>query len=107
MSTFLSGPPSGQTLPLTPTRLSDLDGGVFDPGASVASTFMSITSCVYLHNILLASYILFSLVQTHLQLYMYACFILSGVRSFLVVLTCFSVVHTWTHLRPARHSKYV
>ena len=38
MSTFLSGPPSGWTLPLTPTRQSDLDGGVFDPGASVAST---------------------------------------------------------------------
>ena len=36
MSTFLSGPPSGRTLPLTPVRLSDLDGGVFDPGSSVA-----------------------------------------------------------------------
>jgi len=38
MSTFLSGPPGGRTLPLTPTRLSDLDGGVFGSGASVAST---------------------------------------------------------------------
>jgi len=42
MSTFLSGPPSARTLTLTPTRLSDLDGGAFDPGASVASTGMNV-----------------------------------------------------------------
>ncbi|KAG6889928.1 hypothetical protein C0992_003523, partial [Termitomyces sp. T32_za158] len=33
-----SGPPGGRTLPQTPTRLSDLVGGIFGPGASVAST---------------------------------------------------------------------
>ncbi|KAG6837064.1 hypothetical protein H0H93_015332 [Arthromyces matolae] len=33
-----SGPPGGRLLPQTPTRLSDLVGGVFGPGASVAST---------------------------------------------------------------------
>ncbi|KAJ7928457.1 hypothetical protein B0H13DRAFT_1967359 [Mycena leptocephala] len=33
-----SGPPGGRTLPQTPTRLSDLAGGVYGPGASVAST---------------------------------------------------------------------
>ena len=38
MAKFLSGPPGGRTLPLTPTRLSDLAGGVYGPGASVAST---------------------------------------------------------------------
>ncbi|KAH9956533.1 hypothetical protein BC827DRAFT_1261800 [Russula dissimulans] len=38
MARFLSGPPGGRTLPLTPTRLSDLAGGVYGPGASVAST---------------------------------------------------------------------
>lgn len=38
MSKFLSGPPGGRTLPQTPTRLSDLAGGVYGPGASVAST---------------------------------------------------------------------
>ena len=38
MAQFLSGPPGGRTLPLTPTRLSDLAGGVYGPGASVAST---------------------------------------------------------------------
>ncbi|KAH9174932.1 HCP-like protein [Lactarius sanguifluus] len=38
MARFLSGPPGGRTLPLTPTRLSDLVGGVYGPGASVAST---------------------------------------------------------------------
>ncbi|KAI9508559.1 hypothetical protein F5148DRAFT_1195612 [Russula earlei] len=38
MTRFLSGPPGGRTLPLTPTRLSDLAGGVYGPGASVAST---------------------------------------------------------------------
>ncbi|KAF8070762.1 hypothetical protein FPV67DRAFT_1488642 [Lyophyllum atratum] len=35
---FKAGPPGGRTLPQTPTRLSDLVGGVFGPGASVAST---------------------------------------------------------------------
>ncbi|KAH9856024.1 HCP-like protein [Lenzites betulinus] len=38
MAKFLSGPPGGRTLPLLPPRLSDLVGGVFGPGASVAST---------------------------------------------------------------------
>lgn len=38
MAHFLTGPPGGRTLPKTPTKLSDLDGGVFGPGASVAST---------------------------------------------------------------------
>lgn len=38
MTKFLSGPPGGRTLPQTPTRLSDLAGGVYGPGASVAST---------------------------------------------------------------------
>lgn len=38
MEYFLSGPPGGRTLPLTHTKLSDLAGGVFGPGASVAST---------------------------------------------------------------------
>lgn len=38
MAKFLSGPPGGRTLPHTPTRLSDLVGGVYGPGASVAST---------------------------------------------------------------------
>lgn len=38
MAKFLSGPPGGRTLPLTSTRLSDLSGGVYGPGASVAST---------------------------------------------------------------------
>lgn len=42
MSMFLSGPPGGQTLPQTATRLSDLDGGVFGPGASVASTGINV-----------------------------------------------------------------
>ncbi|KAI0753061.1 HCP-like protein [Daedaleopsis nitida] len=41
MARFLSGPPGGRTLPLTPPRLSDLVGGVFGPGASVASTGLS------------------------------------------------------------------
>jgi SEL1 protein len=35
---FISGPPGGKTLPLNPTRLSDLAGGVYGMGASVAST---------------------------------------------------------------------
>ncbi|KZT23519.1 HCP-like protein [Neolentinus lepideus HHB14362 ss-1] len=38
MVKFKSGPPGGRTLPLTNTRLSDLVGGVYGPGASVAST---------------------------------------------------------------------
>ncbi|KAJ3826832.1 hypothetical protein EV361DRAFT_890946 [Lentinula raphanica] len=38
MAKFLSGPPGGRTLPQTHTRLSDLDGGVYGYGASVAST---------------------------------------------------------------------
>jgi SEL1 protein len=38
MAKFLSGPPGGRTLPLTSSRLSDLAGGVYGPGASVAST---------------------------------------------------------------------
>ncbi|OAX43674.1 HCP-like protein [Rhizopogon vinicolor AM-OR11-026] len=42
MSMFLSCPPDGLTLPLTATRLSDLDGGVFGPGASVASTGLNV-----------------------------------------------------------------
>lgn len=35
---FVSGPPGGKALPLSPTRLSDLAGGVYGMGASVAST---------------------------------------------------------------------
>ncbi|KAI0313018.1 HCP-like protein [Amylostereum chailletii] len=42
MAKFLSGPRGGRTLPLTPSRLSDLDGGVYGPGASVASTGFNI-----------------------------------------------------------------
>ncbi|KAH7915088.1 hypothetical protein BJ138DRAFT_1078221 [Hygrophoropsis aurantiaca] len=38
MDMFLAGPPGGRTLTHTATRLSDLDGGVYGPGASVAST---------------------------------------------------------------------
>ena len=38
MEKFQSGPPGGLTLPQTPTRLSDLVGGVYGPGASAAST---------------------------------------------------------------------
>ncbi|KAF7315131.1 Ubiquitin-protein ligase [Mycena indigotica] len=38
MAVFTAGPPGGRTLPQTPTRLSDLVGGVYGPGASVAST---------------------------------------------------------------------
>ncbi|TFL07178.1 hypothetical protein BDV98DRAFT_557395 [Pterulicium gracile] len=38
MRLFLSGPPGGLTLPKTPTKLSDLDGGVYGYGASVASS---------------------------------------------------------------------
>ncbi|KAH7883181.1 hypothetical protein F5I97DRAFT_1902756 [Phlebopus sp. FC_14] len=42
MDMFLSGPPGGLTLPYTHTRLSDLDGGVYGPGASVASTGLNV-----------------------------------------------------------------
>ncbi|KAL0581344.1 ERAD-associated protein [Marasmius crinis-equi] len=38
MEKFLAGPPGGRTLPQTPTSLADLAGGVYGPGASVAST---------------------------------------------------------------------
>lgn len=38
MAKFLTGPPGGRTLPHTHTRLSDIEGGIFGPGASVAST---------------------------------------------------------------------
>lgn len=38
MAKYRSGPVGGLTLPLTPTRLSDLEGGIYGPGASVAST---------------------------------------------------------------------
>jgi len=38
MEKFFSGPPGGLSLPFTPTSLSDLDGGVYGPGASFAST---------------------------------------------------------------------
>ena len=37
----MAGPPGGRTLPHTSTRLSDLVGGVYGPGASVASTGLS------------------------------------------------------------------
>ncbi|KAB5589505.1 MMS2 protein [Ceratobasidium theobromae] len=38
MTNYLSGPPGGRTLPLKPTKLSDLSGGLYGHGASVAST---------------------------------------------------------------------
>lgn len=38
MAQFLDGPPGGRTLLPTSTRLSDLEGGAYGPGASVAST---------------------------------------------------------------------
>lgn len=38
MAKFVAGPPGGRSLPQTPTRLSDLSGGAYGPGASVAST---------------------------------------------------------------------
>lgn len=38
MSRFYSGPPGGMHLPPRKLRLSDLDGGVYGPGASAAST---------------------------------------------------------------------
>ncbi|CCM01008.1 uncharacterized protein FIBRA_03056 [Fibroporia radiculosa] len=41
MEQFLAGPPGGRTLPLSVPRLSDLVGGVYGPGASVASTGLS------------------------------------------------------------------
>lgn len=37
----MTGPPGGRTLPQTSTRLSDLVGGIYGPGASVASTGIS------------------------------------------------------------------
>ena len=41
MVKFLSGPPGGLNPPLTATKLSDLAGGAFGPGSSVASTGMN------------------------------------------------------------------
>lgn len=38
MAHFLSGPPGGRTLPPTPLKLTDMTGGVFGYGASLAST---------------------------------------------------------------------
>lgn len=38
MAKFMTGPPGGRTLPQTATKLSDLVGGIYGPGASVAST---------------------------------------------------------------------
>ena len=38
MTAFKSGPPGGKTIPPTPVILSDLVGGVYGPGSSVAST---------------------------------------------------------------------
>ena len=38
VNTFKAGPPGGKTIPPTAIRLSDLAGGVYGPGASVAST---------------------------------------------------------------------
>ena len=38
MAKFISGPPGGRTLLHTPTKLSDLAGGAYGPGSSVAST---------------------------------------------------------------------
>lgn len=38
MNAFKAGPPGGKTIPSTTTKLSDLAGGVYGPGASVAST---------------------------------------------------------------------
>lgn len=39
---YLSGPPGGRTLPRTATKLSDLVGGVYGIGASVASTGLNV-----------------------------------------------------------------
>ncbi|KZT39348.1 HCP-like protein [Sistotremastrum suecicum HHB10207 ss-3] len=41
MEKFLSGPPGGRSLPPPSVKLSDLDGGVYGQGASVASTGLS------------------------------------------------------------------
>jgi hypothetical protein len=38
VNTFKAGPPGGKTIPPTAIKLSDLAGGVYGPGASVAST---------------------------------------------------------------------
>lgn len=38
VNTFKVGPPGGKTMPPTAIKLSDLAGGVYGPGASVAST---------------------------------------------------------------------
>ena len=38
MTAFKAGPPGGRTIPPTAIKLSDLAGGVYGPGASVAST---------------------------------------------------------------------
>lgn len=38
IATFNSGPPGGLTIPPSSARLSDIAGGIFGPGASVAST---------------------------------------------------------------------
>lgn len=38
MNTFKTGPPGGKTIPPTAVKLSDLAGGIYGPGASVAST---------------------------------------------------------------------
>ena len=37
-NTFKAGPPGGKTIPPTAIKLSDLVGGIYGPGASVAST---------------------------------------------------------------------
>ncbi|EMD33107.1 hypothetical protein CERSUDRAFT_76806 [Gelatoporia subvermispora B] len=46
MENFLSGPPGGKTLPLAAPKLSDLVGGVYGPGGSVASTGMNAARAV-------------------------------------------------------------
>ena len=38
INTFKVGPPGGKTIPPTAIKLSDLSGGIYGPGASVAST---------------------------------------------------------------------
>lgn len=38
MAHFLTGPPGGRTLPPTALKLTDLNGGVYGYGASLAST---------------------------------------------------------------------
>lgn len=42
MEKFLSGPPGGRTLPQTATRISDLEGGIYGSGSSVASTGINV-----------------------------------------------------------------